>query len=297
MLKHKLIHMKISFSIIIGFVLIIGSTIDLKAQLNPLHAQYFNNRYLGNAAMAGIEKGLTLNLSHRSQLTDLPGAPTTQNFTADYGYQRLGVGLNVTVDKAGLQNYVRALASYAYHLPISKETLLHFGFSVGVIRQRLSTDDINGSIGDNLVDLYNQRKAQFDGDFGIALTTRKISAEVSLPNINSLIKKENRNLSNLPIAYAAVSYKLDINNAELEPRVAFRGIRGLDPIVDAGAQLSFAKKQLQFNGMYHTSGSATLGAGLNYKSKYFLGFSHTFQTTSISNYTNGDFEFNLRIKL
>lgn len=289
--------MKIRFSIFISLATIICSTTMLKAQLNPLQAQYYTNRYLGNSAMAGIEKGLALSLSHRSQFSDIPGAPVSQNLTVDYGYRRVGLGLNVTLDKAGLQRYVRALASYAYHLPLNEESTLHFGLSAGIMNQRLATDEINGNPNDNLVGLYNQRQTHFDGDFGVALTTAKISVEASLPNLRNLLWNDNGNVADLPTFYSAISYKIAINDAELEPKVAFRGVKGFDHIWDGGAQLSFAKRQVWLNGIYHSSGSASFGIGLDYQKKYLIGFSHTLQTTSLSNYTNGDFEVNLRVRL
>eukprot|EP01132_Coremiostelium_polycephalum_P022766 gene22766-27048_t len=111
-----------------------------KAQLNPFQGQYYTNRYLANPAMAGIEKGIALNLSYRSPFNNIPGAPIAQNLTADYGFNRVGLGLNLTLDKAGLQRFVRALASYAYHLQLNDQTsALHFGLSAGITNQRLVT--------------------------------------------------------------------------------------------------------------------------------------------------------------
>lgn len=287
--------MKTKYSIYI-ITLLIACSIGAKAQLNPLQAQYYTNRYLGNPAMAGIEKGLALNLSHRSQFSDIPGAPVSQNLTADYGYNRVGIGLNITLDKAGLQRFVRALASYAYHLPLNETSALHFGVSAGIMNQRLATDDINGNPNDNLVGLYNQRQTHFDGDFGVALTTGKISIEAALPNLRNLLWNDNGNLADLPTFYSAVSYKIPIDDAELEPKVAFRGIKGFDNIWDAGAQLSFVKRQIMLNGVYHSTGSTSFGVAMDYQKKYLIGFSHTLQTSSLANYTNGDFEINLRVR-
>lgn len=290
----NLTHMKIRLSIIIAIASCAPTV--LRAQLNPLQAQYYTNRYLGNPAMAGIEKGWALSLSHRSQFSNIPGAPVVQNLTAEYGYKRVGIGLNVTLDRAGLQRYVRALASYAYHLQINEVSTLYFGLSAGIRNQRLAVDEINGNPNDNLVGLYNQRQNYFDGDFGLALTTGKISLEVSLPNLKNLFWNNNGIVADLPVFYSAFSYKIAVNEAELEPKVVFRGIKGFDHIWDAGTQLSFAKKQILLNGFYHSSGSASFGIGMDYQQKYLLGFSHTLQTTSLSNYTNGDFEVNLRLK-
>ncbi len=288
--------MKIKCSILFTAMLI-GCSIGLKAQLNPLQAQYYTNRYLANPAMAGIEKGLALNLSHRSQFSGMPGAPVSQNLTADYGYNRVGMGLNVTLDKAGLQNFVRVLASYAYHLPLNESSILHFGLSAGIMNQRLATDEISGNPNDYLVGQYNQRQTHFDGDFGLALTTGRISIEGALPNLRNLFWNDNGKLADLPTFYSAMSYKIPINDAELEPKVAFRGIKGLANIWDAGAQLSVVKKQIMLNGIYHSTGSTSFGVALDYQKKYLICFSHTLPTSTLANYANGDFEISLRLRL
>lgn len=289
--------MKKKLFVLFGLMVLIGASSPLKAQLNPFQAQYFANRYLGNPALAGAESGLALSLNYRALFSDIPGAPVSQNLTAAYGHNRVGLGLNVTLDKAGLQRFVRVLASYAYHLPLNENSTLHFGLSAGVMNQRLSTDDVNGNPNDNLIGLYNQRQTHFDGDFGLALTTARISIEAALPNLRNLLWKDNGNVADLPTFYSALSYKIPIQDTELEPKIAFRGIKGLDNIWDAGAQLSFAKKQLMLNGIYHNSGSTSFGVAMDYQKKYLIGFSHTLQTASLSNYTNGDFEINLRIRL
>lgn len=67
----------------------------LKAQLNPMSAQYFNNQYLGNPAMAGMG-GLNLNMGVRKQWSTIPGSPSTQSLSADYAMSnKAGLGLNL----------------------------------------------------------------------------------------------------------------------------------------------------------------------------------------------------------
>ncbi|WP_167343712.1 type IX secretion system membrane protein PorP/SprF [Pedobacter borealis] len=146
----------------------------------------------------------------------------------------------------------------------------HFGLSAGIMAQRLIADEINGNPNDDLVGRYNQRAAHFDGDFGLALTKGRICIEASLPNLRNLLWKDEGNVVDLPTFYSAISYKIPVNDAEIEPKIAFRGIKGFDNIWDAGAQLGFAKKQLLLNGIYHSSGSTSFGIGMDYQKKYLI---------------------------
>ncbi|WP_235524284.1 PorP/SprF family type IX secretion system membrane protein, partial [Pedobacter sp. Hv1] len=109
--------MKNIYAITAGVLLLLGLGTTASAQLNPLGSQYYNNQYLINPAFAGMGQGLKLNAAYRKLWSGIPGSPLTQNITADYGFGKVGVGLNVNNESAGLLRQTRAVASYAYHLP------------------------------------------------------------------------------------------------------------------------------------------------------------------------------------
>jgi len=121
-----------------------------RAQLNPMGTQYYQNQYLGNPAVAGLEAGLNLNLGYREQWSSVPGAPVAQTLTADYGFtEKLGGGLNIYNDKAGLYSRTRLLAGFAYHLPLGEESHLSFGLSLGFMSERVSEEQIKGDASDD----------------------------------------------------------------------------------------------------------------------------------------------------
>src|SRR5690349_13055024 len=153
-------------ALLITFVAL--STSAAKAQLNPLSAQYFTNQYLINPAFAGAGQGLKLNGAYRKLWSNVPGSPLTQNLTADYGFNKVGLGLTVNNESAGLQRQTRVVGSYAYHLPLNDNgQQLHFGVSLGFMSQRLENADIYGNPNDPTVGQYNDRKTYLDGDFGV----------------------------------------------------------------------------------------------------------------------------------
>jgi Type IX secretion system membrane protein PorP/SprF len=73
----------------------------VKAQMLPLNAQYFQNRYLVNPSMAGITEGFNINGSFRKQWSNIPGAPITQSVTLDQQVNKLGWGVNIYNEKSG----------------------------------------------------------------------------------------------------------------------------------------------------------------------------------------------------
>lgn len=290
--------MKKYYKIIVVVVLLTCTIQFAKAQLNPLSAQYFTNLYLANPAYAGLEKGLTVNATFRQLWNSIPGAPMIQNLTAEYSKSKTALGLNISYDKAGLQRQTRVVGTYAYHLPLSNSSnQLHFGVSFGFSNQRLATSDVEGNTNDPLIPAYNQRETYVDGDFGIAYTDDNLKLEAALPNLNSVFKQREIKLADYSTFYTAASYEFTINDGPrgfgINPKVAFRGVRGFGNIVDAGAQFTMANKQVMLTALYHSSKNATFGLGMKYLGKYLFNATYTTQTAGLSSYTNGSFEISL----
>lgn len=106
---------------------------SLRAQILPLNAQYFQNRYLVNPSMAGINEGFNINGSFRKQWSNIPGAPITQSVTLDQQVGKIGWGVNVYNEKSGGLQRTKAVGTFAYHLPLSdNEQHLNFGVSFGL---------------------------------------------------------------------------------------------------------------------------------------------------------------------
>lgn len=272
---------------------------SVKAQLNPLATQYFQNQYLFNPAMAGIDDGLNINLSARKQWSSIPGAPTTQAISADYLLSRAAFGVNVYADQSGLLKSTRAVATYAYHIPLGQNNQkLNFGVSAGILTQRVPLDQISGDAGDLSIARYNERQSSLDGDFGTSYTSNNLNVQFALPNLRSVFNQENYYAIDRSLYFSAVSYKFNfgeaINNILLEPKVVLRGVKGYTNILDVGANLMLANNQLSIQGMYHSTKSVTFGFGLNKNAFSILAF-YTTETASINNYTNGDFEISLRL--
>jgi type IX secretion system PorP/SprF family membrane protein len=272
------------------------------AQLSPMGAMYFQNQYIGNPALAGTDAGMDISLGIRQQWSNIPGSPAMQAFTASYGLnEKVGLGLNVSNDKSGLFKRTRSVATYAYHLPLGgQDQKLSFGLSLGFMNERITAEDIRGNAGDANVGAYNQRDTYIDGDFGIAFRSDNFNIQAALPNIKSYLKKDiNSDAVDRATFFSAISYKFQMDGPGgfgFEPKMAFRGVQGMDNIVDVGANLSYSNNKVNLFGMYHTSHSSTFGVVLNYQNIGFGGMYST-ATSALSNYANGNFEVNVRVKL
>lgn len=294
---------------VLYIALLIAGAQSLKAQeigntntlVEPLPTQYFQNQYLANPAMAGIDTGLHLNAAYRRQWKDQPGVPETISFTADYAAgKRVGAGLMVFNDKAGLMTSTRVALTYAYHLPLSLERnqFLHFGLSLGIRTERINLKGINGETMDPSIGRFNRRDNYFDGDFGVAYTSNGLSLQAALPNVVGYFKSD-KNVVNGSTFFTAASYRIALGGqfTALEPKVCFRGVRGFDNILDVGANLSLLNNVVNVYGLYHSSKTYTVGAGFSIHNTVGLQLSYSSQTAGLSNYLSGNFTAGLTVNL
>lgn len=276
-----------------------------RAQLNPFNTMYFQNKYLYNPAMAGIEKGLNINLGYRQQWSNFPGSPKTGILTMDFQpTDRVGLGLNVNDDQTGLIRQTRIMGTYAYHLPLSDNNQhLSFGLSLGVNDSRVNYSSIHGDGTDMEIAQYNQLKPYIDGDFGIAYTSSGLNIGAAVPNLKSAFFKssDERFDADRLLFITAASYKIPLqgngSNFVLEPLAAFRIVKGYDNIVDAGFNFTMNDYAgLYFQSVYHSSRSMGLGFGMD-QQRYALSFNYNLETGALSNYTQGAFELGLKLRL
>jgi hypothetical protein len=76
----------------------------VNAQLKPLAAAFYQNQYLINPAMAGVQGGTSFDLSYRTQLNSVPGALKEQALTGTYSFDKAAIGLNVILNLNNFMN-------------------------------------------------------------------------------------------------------------------------------------------------------------------------------------------------
>lgn len=304
MSTNKKIFMKL-FAIkpILFLSIVLLATNTTHAQLNKFEAMYYQNQYLGNPAMAGINKGLNVNLGFQRQWDDVPGNPVMMYATGEYNpNSRAAYGLNFSSDRAGLITNSRILGTFAYHLPLDAEDQkLNFGLSLGARFLALDRSKIIGNIDDPSLNNFDEGGA-LDGDFGIAYTTKLLTIQAAVPNLNNtFFENDNgeRRYVDSQVFYSAISYKIfvssRINDFNIEPLVAYRAIRGYKDIVDVGANFTMPEYNMNISAMYHTNEviSGAFGITLD-KLGIFLSYSSFIGNTGA--FANDGFELGLRYK-
>ncbi len=279
------------------------NTSDIKAQLKMPGTAYFQNQYLANPALAGMNQKKNLALSYGRLWNEIPGSPVTMSFTGDLGFKdNLGAGLIIQNDEADLLNRTRVMGSFAYHAAFTDQHKLHLGFSAGAVLEKLNMGGINGDLNDPLLNNFNSKGNYFEADFGAAYTFNdRLTIQAVLPNLVSQFSNSEGPQFEHTTYFAAISYKtkLDMDaGAEpigVEPKLAVRGFNGYSTIVDMGANFSFMNELLQVSGIYHTSRSFTFGAGLNLKMNLSALVLYQTRSADLKGVSAGEsFEFGLR---
>ncbi|MBO9202877.1 MULTISPECIES: PorP/SprF family type IX secretion system membrane protein [Niastella] len=303
------LNIKKTYRVFIGGILLAACCQQATAQnlssvpalLQPSATQYYQNQYLANPAMAGIDSGLHVNAAHRRQWTNIDGAPVNTFITADGALGKSGLGLNIFNDKAGLLNRTRVAFTYAYHLPIttSGEQQLHFGLSVAINTQRASYHDINGDISDPALSAYNNRSNYFEGEYGMAYTDKHLTLQVALPNARTLFTGDDKGVNGGTILFTGAAYKFTTDGAisSIEPKVCYRAIKGNDGIVDAGVNVAFLDNLLNLTALYQTSKNFTAGVGVKILKTVGIQALYTTQTGGIKTYADGTYELGIRADL
>lgn len=289
--------------LIIVLVLLTTLTTASQAQVTGFKSVYYKNQYLANPAMAGLDKGLNVNIGYQRLLTSIPGGPKLQNLTADYALgTNSGIGINVNSDKAGLISHTRAMGTFAYHLPLSADgNRLNFGVSLGFSSSNINNEDIIGDAGDTEAQDLNNRQTYVDGDFGVSYTSDRLTVQGSMPNLKSVFtKEEQENLSMDRATYfAAIAYKIPFraySSGSVEPKVAYRGMEGFDSIVDLGVNLEMTTYNFNLMALYHTDKSMTVGGGFRLLDTQLL-LAYTTNGGQTGRFVNNSFEFGVKLQL
>jgi len=268
-------------------------------QYQPLVAQYYQNRYLSNAAMAGIEGGQVFNLSYRGQLNNVQGSPENQLLTGSFRVRdKVGLGFQLSNATAGLLGSLGAKASYAYHLPLDGTNhSLHMGLSAGIQKDRIDQSGVDGITTDPLIAQYNDRGIAFQGDVGLAYIHNKLSIQASLANLGSLLSNGVKQVGS-PTYYGAISYMLgEAKSVTVEPMVSVMGVESGNTLLGLGARAGMMEDKLQLTAYYHSNSTITAAVGYRVSDNFkFLG-GYNVSGQQVQGYTNGSFELGLTIDL
>ncbi|MCO4294060.1 PorP/SprF family type IX secretion system membrane protein [Solitalea sp. MAHUQ-68] len=294
----KRIHKKCIYSLMI-IVLSLGTILPTMAQMSSMPGQYFFNQYQANAALAGADSSLSMAMSYSKQNTGLPGAPVNAFISVD-GFlgKRVGLGLNILNQKAGLFNQTRVALSYAYHLPVAEGKRLSFGLSAAVGNGNIYLDEAIGDQDDGSLTDYNARSIYWDFDFGLAYVANGLTVQAVVPSFRNHLIKDSYQTADRPSFFSSASYKFNLGEQvnSIEPKLCYTQFKDYPNVWDFGFDMRFAKT-VNLQALYHTTNNYSLGMGVDVLSRFKVLAMYTSQAGELKKYSDGGLSLNLRVKL
>ena len=290
------------FSVLILFLILAAR---LFAQQDPMYSQYVFNGLLINPAYAGTREVLNATALYRNQWVNIPGAPKTGVFSIDSPVknEKVGLGLNLIVDKIGVTNHTGISGIYSYKLKFN-ESSLSFGIQAGVGFYNSTNSEVvyanNPSTDPAFVTDYHKVLPNFA--FGMYYHSDRFFAGMSVMDIlgKTIQKDLYPNLSN-DLTVSVVShfffnsgYLIDLSpTVKFQPSCLLKFVAGAPMEGDINGVFSFFDL-LYLGASYRSFASIDFLTQVRVSQKLSLGYSYEYSTNQLSNFTSGSHEIVLR---
>jgi len=303
-----------------------------KAQQDAYYSQYKLNLFLINPAVAGYDGYKTISLISREQWIGLPGAPSTNAFSAQARIfrnnyiskgthvkrnqkpgttkGRVGVGAFVYNDHVGLIDRTGFQITYAYHIPLDKAQL-SFGLSLNAYQFRINSSKI--LVDDPSVDALKDAASRGifipDANFGTYYTTENYYVGFSASDLaQSSLKLSSGPTVDYKILrnyYLMGGYYIPLDSKYirrptgkkglvLEPNLLLKVSETGAVQVDAGARLNFG--DLYWGGIsYRTPNILIVMGGIHFD-KFYIGYAFDANFSPIMTHTFGSHEISVVYK-
>jgi type IX secretion system PorP/SprF family membrane protein len=274
------------------------------AQQNLVYNHYFMNPYLYNPSYIAPGGYTELFMNYRKQWAQFDGAPTTAtlNLQMPINY-RMGFGVNLYNDRAGILQTNSGMVSFAYQVYLGKSTQdlhrLGFGMAVGATMNRI---DINKADDPNDPALVNDNTTSVDGQFGINYQFNNLKIGFALPRLflSSIVSEngfDKPNLDQFNYTISTVSYNFELSSRiALEPFFLYRtsdvvggqyevlGVLKIDNLLWGGAG-------------YRQDYGALAFLGFDIKEKLRVGYAYEFAPSQVTGFGNGTHEIQIALRV
>jgi len=278
--------------IIINLILI--NSLNIKAQLSPLRAQYFQNPYFVNPAMAGANGNIVF-ASYANQWNKISGSPVLLALSASGMINnKAAIGLNLFSDKAGLLERTQALGTFAYKVELDAENSIRFGVSFSWTEDYLNQSGAtNNGTTDPALGRFNEKMNYLDGNFGFAYVGKKLTTQFSYLSLNQ--KRQNQ-LSTVDYStfFSSVGYQFDLDKSSrmnVKPLIAYRGIKGYNDQIEFAAEWGI--DELSFFSMYSSNKTFSGGVGFKNLKKLSLSAIYSTEPQGLQGITGGRFDLTI----
>lgn len=217
-----------SLKVVFALVFFLMALPGLRAQQDPLYAQYFNNPLLINPAFAGSNERLFAGVAYRAQWTGLEGSPVTYNFNVHSSFMnnKVGAGIIMVQDKIGEFKTTQYGGAFSYRMKLNEFTF-SFGMQAGLVQYVSSGNDIQAFNPDPLFAPFSN--TDFNAGAGVLIKSERLAFGVSVPHFLANMVTQGGQVVALydQNYYIYGSYLLDLNeHLAFKPSTLLRATKG-----------------------------------------------------------------------
>ena len=280
----------------------------------PLSTQFMFNKLAYNPAYAGSQEYTELTGIVRSQWVGFPGAPKTQQLSANIPLldQRLGLGLTAMNHSIGITEYQTLEGSYSYRIRTNEHGYLGLGLQSSYRRYSLDFNNdnliaIDGiSIDPNIVNgSLNANSINFGG--GIYLVQGDFYLGISIPRFSDTdlpLGNSDLNISEQRVFYAMTGIKRRLNQQwSITPQLLIRYVENLPWDMDANVTLTY-DEFFSIGASYRHGGdrnslgeSLDLIVSVHINDSLMLGAAYDYNLTDLGRQSSGSFEGVVRYRI
>jgi type IX secretion system PorP/SprF family membrane protein len=285
------------------FVLVVAS-FSVNAQQNLVYNHYFLNPYLYNPSYIAPSGYTELYMNYRKQWAQFDGAPTTAtlNLQLPINY-KMGFGVNLYNDQAGVLQTNSAMMSFAYQVYLGKSTTdlhkLGFGMSAGVTMNNINLSKVDDPSDPSLTD---NNTSSVDGQFGINYQYNNLKIGFALPRlfVSRIVSENGFNtpqLDQLNSTISTISYNFTLSpRLAFEPYFLYRTSEGVEGQFE-GAGVLKIDNLLWAGGSYRQNYGPAGFLGFNLKDKLKVGYAYEFAPEQTTGLGNGSHEVQVILRI
>lgn len=303
---------------------------QVSGQQRSQYTQYMMNNYILNPALSGIEDYTDVKMATRHQWVGLDGAPVTYYISAhtplgkevsqvksggsrkgvrkvnrnrfNKPYPHHGVGVMAMADKTGELKRNSFSASYAYHLPLTKDISFSTGAYGGVVGNTFNTGGATYINPDPAVSAAYINKTYLDLGAGIWIYSRDFFVGFSgaqlLKSTQDVNSTESGSAGQLQRHfYGTGGYKIRLSpDFSFIPSVLVKVTPPSPVSVDLNLKAVYADR-VWIGGSYRSKDSFSAMVGANVSYLLEVGYSYDLNTSNLSIANTGTHEVVIGLKL
>ncbi len=220
---------------------------------------YTINQYALNPAYVGSKEGIFTTLHFRKYFSGVSNAPRNLMFVVHSPIgKKLGLGGNIMVDEGGLFKSTAANIAASYKINITADHLITAGLSVGLIKQSLDMNKLQGAdmTDPTLMNNYSD-KVLYKFGAGLKYNWKKLEVSLAVPSI----KQDDSQLFNYFLGYAAYQIYTADQQWKIQPSVLYKAISTSPDQIDVNVNVEW-KKLLWAQVGYRNNNNFIIGGGI-----------------------------------